>query len=79
MINALEKEIRRKEVEKAIAYNSVDGIPPSDVLKELFNRYIEGDLNIDQVKSMLQDHYIELSQEKNKESIRTLRLKTISL
>ncbi len=41
MINEFEKDIRQKEVEKAIAYNSVDGIPPSYVLNELFNRYID--------------------------------------
>lgn len=61
MINELKKEIRQKEVEKAIAYNSVDGIPSSDVLSELFNRYIKGELSMEQVKNMLHDYYIELS------------------
>ena len=54
------KEERQKRINEALVISTLDAKPPTEEDMKLFQRYIEGDLELDEIKKILIEKYTEI-------------------
>lgn len=57
MISETTQEERRKFVDDAIALSSLDSAQPTDFTKNLYEKYIKGELELSEIKNIVQSRY----------------------
>ena len=57
MISETTQEERRKIVDDAIALSSLDSAQPTDLTKNLYEKYIKGELELSEIKNIVQSRY----------------------
>ena len=57
MISETTQEERRKIVDDAIALSSLDSAQPTDFTKNLYEKYIKGELELSEIKNNVQSRY----------------------
>ena len=50
-------EERQKIVDDAIALSSLDSAPPTDFTKDLYEKYIKGELELSEIKNIVRSKY----------------------
>ena len=57
MISETTQEERRKIVDDAIALSSLDSAQTTDFTKNLYEKYIKGELELSEIKNIVQSRY----------------------
>ena len=56
LITETEQRERASAVEYALATNRLEGLEPSDGAKAIFQRYVNGELNLEQMRAAIDEH-----------------------
>jgi Antitoxin VbhA len=54
------KEERQKIINEALAISTLDAKPPTEEDMKLFQRYIDGELELDEIKKILIEKYADI-------------------
>ena len=54
------KEERQKRINEALAISTLDAKPPTEEDMKLFQRYIEGELELEEIQKILIEKYTEI-------------------
>ena len=60
LINNSTKEERQKRINEALAISTLDAKPPTEEDMKLFQRYIEGELELEEIQKILIEKYTEI-------------------
>lgn len=56
LMTEMEQRARASAIEYALATNRLEGLEPSDGAKAIFQRYVDGELSLEQMRAAIDEH-----------------------